>query len=87
MRAQRRGIVQAAGGRRASRGFYTCAVMPIAPFTSPAQTPDYATLAARIRALARELGFQRCGIAGVELGEDEAHLRDWLAQGLYGSMD
>ncbi|MDL5365571.1 tRNA epoxyqueuosine(34) reductase QueG [Xanthomonas sp. NCPPB 2654] len=42
--------------------------------------------AARIRALAREFGFQRCGIAGIELQQDEAHLRDWLAQGLYGTM-
>ncbi|TCZ87415.1 tRNA epoxyqueuosine(34) reductase QueG [Lysobacter sp. N42] len=33
------------------------------------------------------MGFQRCGISGVELSEDEAHLADWLAQGLYGSMD
>jgi len=41
----------------------------------------------RVRELAREFGFQRCGIAGVDLGDDEAHLRDWLAQGLYGSMD
>nr|WP_255783753.1 tRNA epoxyqueuosine(34) reductase QueG [Lysobacter chinensis] len=44
-------------------------------------------MAARVRELAREFGFQRCGIAGVELGEDEAHLRSWLAEGLYGSMD
>lgn len=44
-------------------------------------------LALRIKALAREAGFQRCGISGVELGEDEAHLRDWLAQGLHGTMD
>ncbi|HEU4813660.1 MAG TPA: tRNA epoxyqueuosine(34) reductase QueG [Xanthomonadaceae bacterium] len=48
---------------------------------------DPATLARRIKALARESGFQRCGISGIELGEDEAHLRDWLANGLYGSMD
>ncbi len=47
---------------------------------------DPAVIAARIKALARESGFQRCGIAGVELSEDEAHLRDWLAQGLYGDM-
>ncbi|MFZ5657993.1 MAG: tRNA epoxyqueuosine(34) reductase QueG [Pseudomonadota bacterium] len=33
------------------------------------------------------MGFQRYGISGVELSEDEAHLADWLAQGLYGSMD
>ena len=48
---------------------------------------DYPALAVRVRELAREFGFQRCGIAGVELGEDEAHLRSWLAEGLYGSMD
>lgn len=47
---------------------------------------DPHTAAARIRALAREFGFQRCGIAGIELQQDEAHLRDWLAQGLYGTM-
>ncbi|ELQ00204.1 tRNA epoxyqueuosine(34) reductase QueG [Xanthomonas translucens] len=47
---------------------------------------DPRTAAARIRALAREFGFQRCGIAGIELQQDEAHLRDWLAQGLYGTM-
>ena len=55
------------------------------PFTHV--EPDYAALASRIRELAREYGFQRCGITGVELGEDEAYLRDWLAQGLYGSME
>ena len=48
---------------------------------------DHAALARRIKALARASGFQRCGIAGIDLGEDEAHLRDWLAEGLYGSMD
>ena len=48
---------------------------------------DPATLALRIKALAREAGFQRCGIAGVDLADDEAHLRTWLADGLYGSMD
>ena len=52
--------------------------------TSPA--PDPAAIALRVRVLARELGFQRVGITGVDLGEDEAHLRDWLARGLYGSM-
>ncbi len=49
-------------------------------------TVDHHVLALRIRELARGLGFQRCGITGIELGEDEVHLRDWLAQGLYGSM-
>ncbi|MFT3762008.1 MAG: tRNA epoxyqueuosine(34) reductase QueG [Pseudoxanthomonas sp.] len=48
---------------------------------------DTAALAGRVRELARAFGFQRCGISGVELGEDEAWLRDWLARGLHGSMD
>ncbi len=48
---------------------------------------DLAQLSLRIRQLAREAGFQRCGIAGIELGADEAYLRDWLANGLYGSME
>ncbi|MFT3896442.1 MAG: tRNA epoxyqueuosine(34) reductase QueG [Thermomonas sp.] len=52
-----------------------------------AVTPDLATLAARFKALAREHGFQRCGISGIDLPEDEAYLRSWLAQGLYGTMD
>ncbi len=53
----------------------------------PASAADPAALAARVRELARGFGFQRCGISGIELGKDEAHLREWLAQGLYGSMD
>lgn len=53
----------------------------------PRTLPDPAAIAARLKALAFDAGFQRCGISGVDLGADEAHLRDWLAQGLYGSMD
>lgn len=60
--------------------------MPAAPHTD-AHRPDPAALALRVKALAREAGFQRCGIAGVDLGQDAAHLYDWLAQGLHGSMD
>ena len=56
--------------------------------SSPLPTPaDPSQLARRVRALAREFGFQRCGISGIELAKDEAHLRDWLAKGLYGSME
>jgi epoxyqueuosine reductase len=51
-----------------------------------ADPPDHAALATRIRALARELGFQHCGITGIELGEDEVHLEQWLREGLHGSM-
>jgi epoxyqueuosine reductase len=50
-----------------------------------AATP--AQLSLRIRQLAREAGFQRCGVSGVELRDDEAHLADWLGKGLYGTMD
>jgi epoxyqueuosine reductase len=50
-------------------------------------TPDLNALAQRIRDLAHAAGFQRVGISGIDLGEDEAHLLDWLGQGLYGSMD
>lgn len=57
------------------------------PPLPPVTPPDYAALAQRVRDLAREFGFQRIGITGIELGQDEAHLRDWLAQGLYGSME
>ena len=58
--------------------------MPAAGPAAP--LPDPVALAGRVRTLAREFGFQRCGIAGIELGDDERHLRDWLAEGLYGSM-
>jgi epoxyqueuosine reductase len=54
---------------------------------APHAALDHAAIAQRMRAMARESGFQRCGIADIVLGEDEDHLRDWLAQGLYGSMD
>jgi epoxyqueuosine reductase len=52
-----------------------------------ASAADLDLLATRIRALAHEAGFQRCGISDIVLADDEAHLREWLAQGLYGSME
>ena len=58
-----------------------------APAALPHGACDPHAVAERIRQLAREAGFQRCGIAGIELGDDEDHLRDWLAMGLYGDMD
>jgi epoxyqueuosine reductase len=67
-------------------GFYTWQMDPPTP-TPSHPAPEGNVLAAQIRALASELGFQRVGIAGVDLAADEGHLRDWLTQGLYGSMD
>ena len=66
--------------------FYTCNVNPTAKDNAN-PTPDYDALARRIKTIATEFGFQRCGISDIALDKDEAHLRDWLAQGLYGSMD
>jgi len=48
---------------------------------------DYTTLAADIRRWGAELGFRGIGIAEVQLGEDEAHLLDWLDRGFHGEMD
>ncbi len=58
-----------------------------APLATDVCAPSSVHLAGRVRAIAEEMGFQRCGITGIDLAEDEAHLRDWLAQGLYGTMD
>ncbi|MEM9302374.1 MAG: tRNA epoxyqueuosine(34) reductase QueG [Pseudomonadota bacterium] len=44
-------------------------------------------LADRVRTWTRELGFQACGIADVALGDHEAHLERWLADGFHGEMD
>ena len=65
----------------------TSTILQTFPPTPATESVDALSLALRIKALAHESGFQRCGISGVELGEDEAHLRDWLARGLHGSMD
>ena len=48
---------------------------------------DYHRLAHDIRAWGAELGFGAIGVAGVELGADEAHLLSWLDAGYHGDMD
>jgi epoxyqueuosine reductase len=48
---------------------------------------DFAALALRIKDWGAELGFAKVGITGVELGDDETHLLEWLRQGRHGSMD
>jgi len=47
---------------------------------------DLAALAAQVKAWGREFGFQKIGIAGVALPEDERRLLDWLAAGRHGEM-
>ncbi|MBO9716333.1 MAG: tRNA epoxyqueuosine(34) reductase QueG [Pseudoxanthomonas sp.] len=61
--------------------------VPAPPSLPAPDQVDLVAVARRLRELANELGFQRFGISGIELGDDEAHLRDWLAHGLYGTMD
>ena len=43
-------------------------------------------LAAEVKSIARQLGFTAVGIAGVELAEDEVHLRAWLEAGYHGTL-
>lgn len=46
-----------------------------------------AWLAERIKTWGGELGFQRVGIAGIDLGAAEAHLERWLRDGFHGEME
>lgn len=56
--------------------------------SSPIQSSiDYAALARDIRQWAAELGFAAVGITDTDLGDHEAHLLNWLAQGFQGEMD
>ena len=48
--------------------------------------PEPAALAAAIKQWGVELGFQQLGITGIELGDDEARLADWLARHYHGDM-
>jgi epoxyqueuosine reductase len=65
--------------------FYTWRVQAPAS-TAATDAMDHAALASRIKVLARERGFQHCGIGDIDLVDDAEHLRDWLARGLHGSM-
>ncbi len=50
-------------------------------------TPNnFSTLADNIRRWGSELGFQQIGFGSLELGEDERHLEQWLAEGYHGTM-
>jgi epoxyqueuosine reductase len=48
---------------------------------------DYPRLATDIKGWGTECGFQQIGISGVDLGEDETHLLNWLAAGRHGAME
>ncbi|RQW61138.1 tRNA epoxyqueuosine(34) reductase QueG [Vibrio viridaestus] len=48
---------------------------------------DYQELANKIKIWAKELGFEKVGIADVDLSEHEQALQDWLDAGYHGDMD
>jgi epoxyqueuosine reductase len=48
---------------------------------------DFAALAAQVKDWGRELGFQKLGIAAVDLPDDERRLMAWLAAGRHGKME
>jgi len=48
---------------------------------------DFAALAAQVKDWGRELGFQKLGIAAVDLPDDEQRLMAWLAAGRHGEME
>ena len=47
---------------------------------------ELARLATDIKSMGRELGFQKIGITGVDLADDERRLESWLAAGRHGAM-
>ena len=51
-----------------------------------ADLTDLADLAASIKAWGRDLGFQKVGIAAIELTGDEQRLNEWLAADRHGEM-
>jgi epoxyqueuosine reductase len=55
--------------------------------SEPGTGTDLTRLVDRIRARARVLGFQQCGIADTDLSDHEIHLLDWLDRGFHGGMD
>jgi len=48
---------------------------------------DRESLTGEIKALAKQLGFQDCGISDIDLGADEKHLQQWIEDGFHGDMD
>ena len=48
---------------------------------------DAAAAKRQLAARARELGFDRVGVARIDIPEDEQHLLRWLESGFHGEMD
>ncbi|KFZ31035.1 [Fe-S]-binding protein [Pseudidiomarina salinarum] len=48
---------------------------------------DFHQLAADIKRWGAELGFQKVGIADLDLSAEQEHLQRWLAAGMHGEMD
>ena len=48
--------------------------------------PDPAAAKRQLAARARELGFDRIGVAPIDIPEDEQHLLRWLDAGMHGEM-
>ena len=55
--------------------------------TRPLTDAELERLRTRLDALARGLGFDQVGVAGIALAEDEANLERWLAEGRHGGME
>jgi epoxyqueuosine reductase len=53
---------------------------------SVTSTVDAAALRQELESEARALGFSALGVAGIDLGEDERRLEQWLAAGRHGEM-
>ena len=54
--------------------------------TESSTKPDYSQLAQQIKEWGRVLGFQQVGITDTNLSADEAHLFNWLDDGMHGEM-
>ena len=48
---------------------------------------DLRTLKQDLETRAHELGFEKLGVADIDLAADEEHLRTWLEAGFHGEMD
>jgi epoxyqueuosine reductase len=60
--------------------------MPARPTSAISLPGSPEALAAQIRGWAHELGFASVGFAGVDLGDAETRLMEWLAAGRHGDM-